>query len=390
MRLNLLVLALAAAIVPAAANAATSIENWPTKYTFGDGTELGLTGNYAYDDNNFSGDDRLEDRNDFRRKEFGATIKKKGVYDAMVYYDFESKLWLDVFYRFETKALFGQDYGRVRLGYMKVPVGLEAVQSSRAGSFMELGLPIQAVFQGRRTGAEWTLERQQYLLQAGAYGGKDLQGDNPGTTQAVHAAWTPMKAEGDVLHLGIAGSIENPRGYRDGRGVSFSPRVRLRARPEAGLTDVRLIDTGTILDVDHVIRTGLEAVWIHGPFSLQSEALRAEVARNANQPHFIAQGQYVYGTWTLTGESRSYAGGVPGNIKPSHDYGAVELTARYSLLNLEDNNVHGGRQHDTTIGANWYLTSHFKFQANYSWVDSSRNGVHETPHVMELRAQVQF
>ncbi|GAE56915.1 hypothetical protein XPR_3550 [Xanthomonas arboricola pv. pruni MAFF 301420] len=308
----------------------------------------------------------------------------------MVYFDFESKLWLDVFFRVETKALFGQDYGRVRMGYMKVPVGLEAVQSSRAGSFMELGLPIQAVFQGRRTGVEWTLERQQYLLQAGAYGGKDLQGDNPGTTQAVHAAWTPFKAEGNVLHLGLAGSVENPRGFSDGRGVSFSPRVRLRARPEAGLTDVRLIDTGTIIDVDHVIRAGVEAVWIHGPFSLQSEALRAEVARNDNLPHYIAQGQYLYGTWTLTGESRSYAGGVPGNIKPAHDYGAVELTARYSRLDLEDNRVSGGRQHDTTIGANWYLTSHFKMQANYSWVDATRNGVHETPHVMELRAQVQF
>ncbi|GAE56916.1 hypothetical protein XPR_3551 [Xanthomonas arboricola pv. pruni MAFF 301420] len=81
MRLNPLVLALAIAAAPAAANAA-SLENWPTKYTFGDGTELGLTGNYAYDDNNFSGDDRLEDRTDFRRKEFGATLKKKGVYDA--------------------------------------------------------------------------------------------------------------------------------------------------------------------------------------------------------------------------------------------------------------------------------------------------------------------
>lgn len=32
----------------------------------------------------------------------------------------------------------------------------------------------------------------------------------------------PFKAEGDVLHLGIAGSIETPRGYSDGRGVSFS------------------------------------------------------------------------------------------------------------------------------------------------------------------------
>lgn len=178
MRLTPLVLALAIAAAPAA-HAATSIENWPTKYTFGDGTEVGLTGNYAYDDNNFSGDDRLEDRTDFRRKEFGATLKKKGVYDAMVYFDFEAKLWLDVFFRFETKALLGQDYGRVRLGYMKVPVGLEAVQSSRAGSFMELGLPVQAVFQGRRTGVEWTLERPQYLLQAGAYGGQDLQGTTP-------------------------------------------------------------------------------------------------------------------------------------------------------------------------------------------------------------------
>ncbi|WAT14457.1 OprO/OprP family phosphate-selective porin [Xanthomonas fragariae] len=390
MRINPLLLALAIAAAPAAANAATSLENWPTKYTFGDGTELGVFGTFAYDDNNFYNDDRLEDRTDFRRKELGATIKKKGVYDAMVNFDFESKLWLDVFFRVETKALLGQDYGRVRLGYMKVPVGLEAVQSSRVGSFMEQSLPVQAVYQGRRTGMEWTLERQEYLLQAGAYGGKDLQGDNPGTTQAVHAVWTPIKAEGEVLHLGIAGSVENPRGFSDGRGVSFSPRVRLRARPEAGLTDVRLIDTGTIVDVDHVARTGLEAIWIHGPFSLQSEALRAEVARNEGLPHFIAQGQYVYGTWTLTGESRTYASGLPGNIKPAHDYGAVELTARYSRLNLEDNNVHGGRQHNTTIGANWYLTSHFKFQANYSWVDASRNGVHETPHVMELRAQVQF
>ncbi|AOD13913.1 porin [Xanthomonas fragariae] len=390
MRINPLLLALAITAAPAAANAATSLENWPTKYTFDDGTEVGVFGTFAYDDNNFYNDDRLEDRTDFRRKELGATIKKKGVYDAMVNFDFETKLWLDVFFRVETKALLGQDYGRVRLGYMKVPVGLEAVQSSRVGSFMELGLPVQAVYQGRRTGMEWTLERQEYLLQAGAYGGKDLQGDNPGTTQAVHTVWTPIKAEGEVLHLGIAGSVENPRGFSDGRGVSFSPRVRLRARPEAGLTDVRLIDTGTIVDVDHVVRTGLEAVWIHGPFSLQSEALRAEVARNEGLPHFIAQGQYVYGTWTLTGESRTYTSGLPGNIKPAHDYGAVELTARYSRLNLEDNNVHGGRQHDTTIGANWYLTSHFKFQANYSWVDASRNGVHETPHVMELRAQVQF
>lgn len=166
--------------------------------------------------------------------------------------------------------------------------------------------------------------------------------------------------------------------------------MRLRARPEAGLTDVRLIDTGTIVDVDHVTRAGLEAVWIKGPFSVQGETLRAEVARDNGLPHYIAQGQYIYGSWVATGESRTYAAGAPGNVKPAHDYGAVELVARYSRLDLDDNLVTGGRQHDTTVGANWYLTSHFKLAANYSWVDASHNGVHVTPHVFEMRAQVQF
>jgi len=129
-----------------------------------------------------------------RRKEFGATLKKKGVYDAMVYYDFQADTWLDVFVRFESKAFFGRDVGRFRFGYMKTPVGLDANTSSRAGSFLETALPVQAFYAGRRTGVEWVLERPQYLLQASAYGGKDLQGDNPGTTQAVRAVWTPVKA----------------------------------------------------------------------------------------------------------------------------------------------------------------------------------------------------
>lgn len=389
MRPTTLFTALSLAVAAPAAGA-VDIENWPTKYVLGDGTELALTGNFAYDVNDFSGDDRLEDDHFMRRKEFGGTIKKKGVYDAMVYFDFQSKTWLDVFFRFETKALLGKDYGRIRLGYIKTPVGLDAVTSSRATSFLEVGLPTQAIYEGRRTGVEWVLERPQYLLQAGAYGGKDLQGDNPGTTQAVRAVWTPFKATGDVLHLGLAASVENPRGYHDGRGISYSARTRVRARPEAGLTDVRLVDSGTLVDVDQIQRLGFEQIWIHGPFSIQSEALRMNVTRDNGQPDYTANGQYVYGSWVLTGESRPYAAGAVANIKPEHDYGAVELLARYSRLDLDDAGIEGGRQHAWTLGANWYLTSHFKFQANYVKADVSRAGTHTKPDIVELRAQVMF
>lgn len=112
-------LALSLAALPAFASAA-DFDNWPTKYAFGDGTELAATANIAYDYNDFSSGSGLEDDDAVRRKEFGATLKKKGVYDAMVYYDFQSDTWLDVFVRFESKAFFGRDIGRFRFGYMKL------------------------------------------------------------------------------------------------------------------------------------------------------------------------------------------------------------------------------------------------------------------------------
>jgi len=374
----------------AAPVAAAELGAWPPKVTFADGTELAATGNVAYDYNDFSDDARLQDDDAIRRREFGATLKKKGVYDAMVYYDFANETWLDVFARVETKALFGTDVGRIRVGYIKTPVGLDAVTSSRAGSFLETALPVQAFYEGRRTGVEWSIERPQYFLQAGAYGGKDLHGDNPGTTQAVRGVWTPVKAAGDVLHLGLAVSVENPRGWTDGRGTHFDPRARLRARPEAGLTDIRFVDSGTLLQADQIRRTGLEGIWIKGPFSVQAEALHATVSRNDGLPDYSGNGQYIYGSWVVTGESRPYANAGVANIKPANAHGAVELLARYSRLDLNDGAIGGGRQHDWTFGANWYLTNHFKFQANYVKVDATRNGVRTRPDIVELRAQVHF
>lgn len=386
MRITPTLLALGLAATPLLASAA-GFDNWPTKVAFSDGTELAATGNIAYDWNNFS--DGIDNADAVRRKEFGATLKKKGVYDAMVYYDFQSETWLDVFVRVESKALFGTDIGRFRAGYIKTPVGLDSVTSSRAGSLMEVALPVQAIYAGRRTGVEWSLERPSYLLQAGAYGGKDLHGDNPGTMQALRAVWTPIKAEANVLHLGVAVSQENPRGWRDGRDVHHEATARLRARPEAGLTDLRFVDSGALTTADKIDRVGLEGVWIRGPFSVQAEALQATVKRDG-KPDYTGQGQYAVASWVVTGESRGYAGGAVSNVKPARDFGAVELLARYSRLDLDDADVLGGRQHDLTLGANWYLTSHFKLQANYVKVDASRRGIKRDPEIFEVRAQMHF
>jgi len=192
-----------------------------------------------------------------------------------------------------------------------------------------------------------------------------------------------------VIHLGLAYSQENPRGYRDGRDVSHPASARLRARPEAGLTDIRLVDSGALTTADKIVRTGLEGIWIRGPFSLQGEALQTTVSRDG-KPDYTGNGQYAMASWILTGESRPYNAGAVANVKPAHSYGAVELVTRYSRIDLDDADVFGGRQHDWTLGANWYLTSHFKFQANYVKVDASRRGVRSQPEIFELRAQMHF
>lgn len=363
--------------------------NWPTHYVFDDGTDLGLALKYQYDADRFSNDDdRLADAQTNRRKELGFYVKKKGVYDATVVYDFQARTWLDTYLRVQSKGLFGKDVGAFRVGFSKTPVGFEGNTSTGATTFLEAALPIQAIYANRRIGVDWALEREHYLVNAGYYSGGDLNGGSDGRMVATRAAWVPRNRPGDVLHLGVSASRESPDGSTDGRDVYTPPTARLRARPEAALAD-RLVDSGNLAPVDHIDRTGLEGLWIDGPWSVQGEYLRARVSLQG-RPDYVADGYYVFASWVATGESRPYADGNVGSVRPKGRYGALEFALRYSELDLDDGTVAGGRERDWTLGANWYINRHLKLQANYVHAQSSRRGLATDPNVVEIRAQVEF
>ncbi|PZP64140.1 MAG: porin [Pseudoxanthomonas spadix] len=358
---------------------AASAADWPTSYKFDNGGQLGITGNFAYDQNHFSGDDaRFENADDMRRKEFGAFYKLDGVFEIGAQYDYQSHLWLDVAARFQTKAWFGKDYGAIRVGYFKTPIGLDSVGASRTISFLEAPLATQAIYEGRRTGVEWSLTRKTWNVQLQALSGATMEGTNSGTTMAGHFAWTPHKAEGDVIHLGVGYSVENPD----------ATSTRVRTKIEAGLTDTRLIDSGALPGTTHIERGGLEFIRIAGPFTVLAEHLEEQVARDGYSD-FHAQGNTVYGSWIVTGESRPYNGTL-GNVVPKNPAGALELLLRYSDLDLNDAGIRGGYQHDWTVGANYYYSKHFKVQANYIKAYSRRAGVEVDPNAFEVRAQVMF
>jgi len=105
-------------------------------------------------------------------------------------------------------------------------------------------------------------------------------------------------------------------------------------------------------------------------------------------------GWYVEGSWVLTGESRGYsaANAAFSNPRPRANFspdgggwGAFELAARYSTLDLNDNagvvggalpagGIRGGEQRIATLGLNWYPNSVLKFTLQAQNVQLSKIG----------------
>lgn len=385
----------AAVLGMAAANAlaqeSSFLGDWPTHHVFADGTDFGATVLYQYDANDFShADGLLRDAHTNRRKYFGVYLKKKGVYDATAVYDFQARQWQDAFFRLQSKSLLGRDIGAFRIGQSKTPVGFEGNTSTPADTFLEQALPTQAVYENRRIGVDWALFRPGWLLAAGYYPRGNVDGKNQGHTFAGRAAWVPRNAQGDVLHLGLTASRESPESRITTLGQYSVPSARFRSTPEAGLTTVRLVDSGTLKNVASIDRYGFEMLWIRGPWSLQGEYLRANTSFDDGKPAYRVDGWYAFASWVATGESRPYKDGNVGNVQPSRPWGALEFALRYSTVDLDGGNVMGGREHDWTLGANWYLGQHLKLQANYIRAFSDRKSLVLNPHIVELRAQIAF
>jgi phosphate-selective porin OprO and OprP len=388
--LTLAATAALAVLAPTTAKAGDDdwLYNWPTHARLNDGTDIGLVMRYQYDVNDFSHDEgKFTDSHTNRRKYLGFYIRKPGVYDATVYYDFQSRQWQDVFARLQSQVVFGQDFGAVRFGQSKTPVSFEGVTTSTQTTFIELALPSQAVYENRRVGIDWAIQRTHWLASLGYYG-QNLTAKNRGHTLAARVVWVPIHEATNVLHPGVAASQERPYGLVNALGVQQPATVSFKSAPEAGLTTVNLISSGTLSGVDHINRVGLEGLWIAGPWSVQSEYLHAQTTFNVAKPNYDLGGYYVFGSWVLTGESRQYHDGNVSNVIPSHPWGAVELAARYSELDLNDGRVLGGKEHDWTVGANWYVGKHLRLQANYIRAFSNKKGLVIDPRIFELRAEI--
>ena len=393
---TLLSLALASAFVAPAAHAEIAFD------VIG-GSEISFEGLVQADGNWFENDvldlngktgiNGADSEFELRRAELIFKGKGPGAISWVVGHDLKSRKWLDV----NAKYTIGANSNNfIQIGQYKQPHSLEELSSTKNNDFIAKASITNAMGISRRLGiaagtgdTNWTATASIFtreLTRNGAHG--------PG--YGLRGTWAPINGGGNVLHLGLS-YID-----RDTDGDS----IRLRARPLADLATGYLVDTGSVINNDRASTTGLEAMWIGGPFKIQSEYMRTSVKGINAGRDFDTDGAYISAVWNVTGEKHGYKGGVPTTGLPDNPgKGMLQLGLRYDTLNLNDgsialvNNVPravgilGGEQKGWTLGANYYWRSNFKFSLNYNKLTSSkfRNAVGEVdddPSTVTARAQV--
>jgi phosphate-selective porin OprO/OprP len=277
--------------------------------------------------------------------------------------------------------------GTFRVGHFKEPFGMDQLTSGSQLTFLERSLA-DLFSPARNTGFAVmnSTASQRVTWAAGLFADtdnygerKDNQKDFNLTLRLTALPWYRQDGRG-LVHLGAAYSRRSPND-----GV-----LRYRQRPESHLA-YYFVDTKP-MPADAVNQFGLEAAVVLETFSLQGEYVGVMVdSPSAGDPAFNSY--YVYGTWFLTGESRSYnkPSGVFGRVTPRANwggeggFGAWELALRYSHLDLTDGLALGGVLDDYTVALNWYLNPHTKVQ--FEFVRAEREGF-GAANVFQMRFHV--
>jgi phosphate-selective porin OprO/OprP len=270
--------------------------------------------------------------------------------------------------------------GHIKVGHFGQPVSLEDQTSSRDTTFMERALPVLAFPPGLDMGvaATNTALQERMTWAAGVFRvtgsftnvgeAKNRLTEYLGTSLGGRLTYLPVyRSEGrELIHLGFS---YNRQFINNRRADS---KVRFSARPETYLTDERILDTGVFF-AEGVDIFNPELAWVAGPLSFQSEYFRTFIhSGDAGNPVFW--GWYFQGSYFLTGEHRPYDRqyGVFDRVRPKGDFapakgqwGAWEAAFRYSVLDLSDRGIRGGKARNFTAGLNWYLYPTMRVMLNY-------------------------
>jgi phosphate-selective porin OprO and OprP len=305
----------------------------------------------------------------------------------------------------------------VRVGYFREPFSLEGLTSSRFITFLERS-PLNQFDPTRNWGLAgyWWPDNERATFAIGVYrdgtnngGFSSGDGDTWAVTTRATALPVYEDAEGvfRLVHIGAAFSYRDPL-----NGV-----VKYAANVQSNLLDVSDNAVSPFLPTINVPANSqqlynLQGAVVFGPLSIQGEWF-GNAIQQTNGGLVFLHGFYLYGSYFLTGEHRGYdrTEGAFGRVAvrrplvrstgaPATGFGAIELAARFAVLDAVSGNLpptpgalapNGAVLYQTTLGANWYLNSYTRLMFNYTVAVPTASGQPALPvHLFGLRTAIDW
>lgn len=285
------------------------------------------------------------------------------------------------------------------VGQFKQPFGMEALASDKNVSFMERGLPF-AFVTTRAPGVQLGSSGSNWSLNAGVFGEPlgNAQAGDEGFGGVARGSWAPWLKADQLIHLGFGAVLRYPT--QDGSSNASGPKfqtVRFQSKPESNVLSQFLVTTGEIREVERYRLFGPEFAAQLGALSLQAEGHFVQVDRKLGSTLDFS-GWYAQLAYTLTGEARPYRAerGTFDSVRAARPFaagggwGAFEIAARVSGIDLSNGSVHGGQQRDATLALSWYLNPQLRISANLVKVLAVDGGAFndDEPTAYQMRFQL--
>jgi phosphate-selective porin OprO and OprP len=196
-------------------------------------------------------------------------------------------------------------------------------------------------------------------------------GQGPQLSFLGRASYQIIQNDDVSLHVGINfGDLFRPRGSNNASTITLSDRPELRIDPTVFLaTPAIAASSGTVIGAEAA------AAW-HNAF-VQAEYYHYAINSIAPTPDVSFNGGYVQASYSFGGRrlysptTGAYTGVIPDaplSFK-NGGWGAIELAARYSIVDLNDQTIIGGKQTTYSVGLNYYPNLNIRFMLDFEHAD---------------------
>ena len=338
--------------------------------------------------------DVLESPKDFMGKRQGVTrlrgnltVTYNRAWRVKVDREFEDvrKGWRNLWVQYRGRRGY-----RLKVGQSIAPFAMESMMASRDRVFMRPALP-SALTPKFRVGAVGTRYERNWSASLGVFGNPidDSSKRDNGLSVIFRGTVAPVRRKGRLLHLGAA--LEQ-------RDLDDGATTRIRSRQEVSLAERSFLNTGTLRGVKTYTNANLEAVWAKGSMLFLGQ-IAGRRTQFADRKDIDAWGAQVTGAWVIGGLERRYSSAAGGLTSPRltspgvpEGWGALELAARVSSIDLSSGFADGGQGLNLALAANWYARDGLKVSVNAVNARAlpNRFGERRSKTALMARLQVSF